>query len=208
MNRIMAGILSAILVTTAGAFAADDVASSVPSPAGKSIALVAAGSVDAALMDRVVKFVRENTGLNIRVLPAMEATGETFDAVAASAAKIMGAEDAELVVLLEPSADIRPHGAMFPEQRVAVVNVKSLVPANGDIETLGRRVEREVMQSAGLLLGMPLCPNPQCAMWKYSTDEELDAKGRNFCPPCMEALQKAAREKGVGADSNSMMSVE
>lgn len=207
MRRIMAGFLSAVLVTAVGASAADEAAPAQP-PAGKSIALVAVGPVDSALMNRVVMFVKENTALNIRVLPAMDVKGDTLDAVAAEAGKAMGANDAALVVLADPVADIKPHGANFPEQRIAVVNVKSLKPASGDAETLGRRVEREVMQSIGMQLGMPACPNPQCAMWSYSTDEELDAKGRNYCPPCMGVLQNAAKEKGVGADLNSGLSVQ
>jgi hypothetical protein len=206
MRRITAGLLSAILVIAAGAFAADEAAPAQPST-GKSIALVAVGPVDSALMDRVVAFARENTALNIRVLPAMEVTGDTLDAVALVAVKAMGPDDAVMVVLAEPSTDIPAHGVNLPDSRVAVVNVKSLKPANGDAETFARRVEREVMQSIGMQLGMPACPNPQCAMWSYSTDEELDAKGRNYCPPCMEAMHKAAKEKGVGVDATSPLAV-
>jgi hypothetical protein len=202
MRRIMAGLLSAILLISTCAFAADEAAPAQP-PAGKSISLVAVGPVDSTLMDRVVAFARENTALNIRVLPAMDVTGDTLDAVAVEAGKAMSADDAALVVLADPSADITPHGVILPEQRVAVVNVKSLKPANGDAETFDRRVEREVMQSIGMLMGAPPCPNPQCAMWQYSTDEELDNKGRNYCPPCMGVVQKAAEGKGVGMDLSS-----
>ena len=132
--------------------------------------------------------------------PALESSGDTLDAVAAEAGKALAADDAALVVLANPAADIKPHGAFFPEQRVAVVNLKSLKPAADDAEVYGRRVEREVMQSIGMLLGAPSCPNPQCAMWQYTTDEELDSKGRNYCPPCMGVIQKAAEGKGVGME--------
>lgn len=201
MKRIMAGLLSAVLMIAAGAFAADEEAPAGPA-AGKSIALAVAGPVDSALMDRVVAYVRENTALNIRVLPAMEVTGDTLDAIAVEAGKAMGANDAALIVMAIPPVDIKAHGVILPEQRVAVVNVKSLKPATGDAEIFGRRVEREVMQSIGMQLGMPACPNPQCAMWSYSTDEELDAKGRNYCPPCTDAMMNGAKEKGVGMDAN------
>ena len=200
MRRIMVGLLSAILVTASGVFAEDEAAPAQPAATGKSIAVVAVGPVDSALMDRVVAFARENTGFKLRVMPAMESAGDTLDAIAAEAGKAMGADDAALVVLANPAADISPHGAFFPEQRVAVVNVKSLKPAADDAETYGRRVEREVMQSIGMLLGAAPCPNPQCAMWQYTTDEELDSKGRNYCPPCMGVMQDAANAKGVGMD--------
>ena len=68
MRRIMVGLLSAILMIAAGAFAAEEVALVKPQ-AGKSIAFVMVGPVDSALMDRVVAFARENTALNIRLLP-------------------------------------------------------------------------------------------------------------------------------------------
>ena len=202
MRRIMVGLLSAILMIAAGAFAAEEAALVKPQ-AGKSIAFVMVGPVDSALMDRVVTFARENTALNIRLLPAMEVAGHTLVAMAVEASRAMGPEDAALVILAEPSMDIPAHSVFLPDKRVAVVNVKSLKPSNGDAETMGRRVEREVMQGIGMLMGIPACPNPQCAMFQYTTDEELDAKGRNYCPPCLGAVQNAAKEKGVGMDANS-----
>ena len=199
MRRIMAGLLSVILMAASGVFAEEAAAPAQPA-AGKSIAVVAVGPVDSALMDRVLAFAKENTGFKFRVAPALESSGDTLDAVAAEAGKALAADDAALVVLANPAADIKPHGAFFPEQRVAVVNLKSLKPTADDAEVYGRRVEREVMQSIGMLLGAPSCPNPQCAMWQYTTDEELDSKGRNYCPPCMGVIQKAAEGKGVGME--------
>ena len=207
MRRITMGLLCAVLLISTCVFAEEEAAPVQPQ-AGKSIALVAVGPVDAALMDRVAAFARENTALTIRVLPAMEVPGDTLDAIAVEAVKAMGPDDAMLVVLADPTADIKPHGVSLPDRRVSVVNVKSLKPASGDAEVFGRRIEREVMQSIGMQLDMPACPNPQCAMWSYSTDEELDAKGRNYCPPCVGASQKAAASKGIGVDMNNPLSVQ
>jgi hypothetical protein len=207
MRRIMAVLLGAVLLISTCAFAVDETAPA-PMPAGKFIALVAVGPVDAALMDRVVAFAKENTALNIHVLPAMESAADSLDAIAVEAIKGMGPDDAVLVVLADPVADVKPHGITLPDRRVSVVNVKSLKPSSGDAEIFARRVEREVMQSIGMQLGMPACPNPQCAMWSYSTDEELDAKGRNYCPPCLGAMQKGAKEKGIGMDMNSPLVVQ
>ena len=207
MRQIMAGLLIAVLLVSTCAVAENE-AAPAQSQAGKSIALVAVGPVESGLMERVAAFARENTALNIRVMPAMDVTGDTLDAIAVEAIKAMGPDDAMLIVLADPSADIKPHGVSLPDRRVSVVNVKSLKPASGDAETLGRRVEREVMQSIGMQLSMPTCPNPQCAMWGYSTDEELDAKGRNYCPPCLGAIQKAAKEQGIGIDENNPLAVQ
>ena len=137
----------------------------------------------------------------------MEVAGHTLTAMAVEASRAMGPEDAALVILAQPSMDIPAHSVFLPDKRVAVVNVKSLKPSNGDAETMGRRVEREVMQGIGILMGIPACPNPQCAMFQYTTDEELDAKGRNYCPPCLGAAQNAAKEKGVGMDANSPLAI-
>ena len=108
MRRIMMSLLSAILMIAAGAFAADEAASAKPQ-AGKSIAFVMVGPVDSALMDRVVTFARDNTALNIRLLPAMEVAGDTLDAMGVAASRAMGPEDAALVVLADPSMDIPAH---------------------------------------------------------------------------------------------------
>ena len=204
MKRMMTGAVSAILMISACAFAANEAAPS-PVPVAKSIAIVAMGPVEQAMVDRVLAFAKENSSLVIRLLPSLEATGDTLDDIAVAGAKAMGADDAAVIVLANPSADIKPHGIFQPEQRVAVVNVKSLKPADGDAETWGRRIEREVMQSIGMLVGAPPCPNPQCAMWQYTTDEELDAKGRNYCPPCMGVVQEAAKGKGVGVEPGGFM---
>ena len=40
-------------------------------------------------------------------------------------------------------------------------------------------------------------------MFQHTTDDELDAKGRNYCPPCMGAVQNGAKEKGVSVNVNN-----
>jgi hypothetical protein len=198
MRPIMAGFLSALwmgMIATS-AFAGAQAVSALPQT-GKSIVFARVGPVDPALLDRVARFANENTDLKIRLLPEMKTAGDTLDALGVSASRAMKPEDAALVILTAPSADSPTHKAILLESRVAVVNVQSLKPSNGDAETWGRRVEREVMQSIGLLMGVPTCPNPQCVMFQHATDNELDAKGRNYCPPCSDGIRNAAKDKGI-----------
>jgi len=170
---------------------------------GKAIAIVTSGPVDSAMVDRVVNFARQNTALPIRLLPAQDIQGDSLDAIGRALNEKKGADEVCLITIVWPEADIQPHGVLLPEEKVSVINAKSLKPEDGDMERYARRIEREVMQSMGLLLGLSACPNPQCALWFYSTDKELDMKGRNFCPPCLQKVQKNAIAAGMKLDENS-----
>jgi hypothetical protein len=195
MRRRIALALITCAVTAASSMAGEEAAP--PTAPATAVAIVPVGAVDVALAERVRAFVEENTAVQTRLLPARDVAGKTLDEEGAAAAALVGDGVMCLVAIVEPTEDVKPHGVLLPEQHVAVVNAKSLRPADGDAEKFARRLERETMQSIGMLLGLEPCPNPQCALWQYTTDEELDTKGRNFCPPCLEKVQKAAREKGV-----------
>lgn len=79
-----------------------------------------------------------------------------------------------------------------------MVNVSALKPDGEDVtEQWARRVEREAMYVVGRLLGTQPCPFPQCAMMEHQTDFELDNKGRNICPPCMQKAIEALQKKGA-----------
>jgi len=170
---------------------------------GKAIAIITSGPVDSEIVDRVIRFARQNTALPIRLLPAQDIQADSLDAIGHALNGKKGADDVCLISIVWPEADIQPHGVLLPEEKVSVINAKSLKPEDGDAERYARRIEREVMQSMGLLLGLSACPNPQCALWFYSTDKELDMKGRNFCPPCLQKIQQNAVAAGMKLDENS-----
>jgi hypothetical protein len=196
MRRIAMFVLAGCVAATT--VLAEGEAAEAPKPAAeKAVSLVAVGAVDDALVMRVTEFVRANLDVPVRLLSAQEATAESLDGEAQAAAKAMGPDDVCLIALVAPKTASDAHGVMLADQRVAVINVTALKPAGDDAETYGRRVEKEVMQGLGMLLAMPRCPNPQCAMSPYGSTEELDAKGRNFCPPCLDVFAKCAGEKGL-----------
>jgi hypothetical protein len=194
MDRVMKLVAVLALVSSLGVRAEEAAA---PVAAAKEIAFVRVGDVDEALFGKIVEFVQMNSAIPVRVLPAAPAAGGALDEEARAAAKLIGDDVVGLVAMIAPADPVGTHGVFLPDIRVAVVNVPALKPEDNDAEKHSRRLEREAMQSLGMLLGVPSCPNPQCAMWPYQTDEDLDMKGRNYCPPCLEKIQKAAKEKGL-----------
>ena len=171
----------------------------------KSIAIVKLGAVDDALVERIRAFVAGNLRVPVRVLPAQEVGGANLDETARQAAALLGPDDAFVVALAGFGPEVTTHGVSLPDIRAAAVNVTALQPSDNDAETLGRRVERQVMQSIGMQVGMGPCPNPQCAMWVYTTEEELDAKGRNYCPPCQDRAEQGLTAGGFRVKSLSEM---
>lgn len=170
----------------------------------KAIGLVPVGAVDAAMMERVRAFAQENLALPVRLLAHRDAVPAcSLNEIGQAARSAMSDDEVCLVVLAVPLEDFPQHGVVLPEDRLAVVNVRALKPADDDTERYGRRLERETMMGIGMLLGLEPCPNPQCAMWLYTHDEELDAKGRNYCPPCLDRVQKLAMAKGLSLVKDS-----
>ena len=196
MKYSLSLLLLVMLASTMTVFAEEQDTGAAPA-AEPAIVLVAVGEVDPAVAERVRAFAQENLALPVRLLAAREATpAGSLNEIGEAARAAMGEADVCLVVLALPLEEFPNHGIMLPESRTAVVNVRALKPEDNDAERFGRRIEREAMLSIGLLLGLDPCPNPQCAMWLYSNNEELDAKGRNYCPPCLDRAQKLALEKG------------
>lgn len=164
---------------------------------GRRVVLLAAGGVDPELLERVRAFCVENTTLDLDVGETLEGDFTTLNEIADAASQALTESDAFVVVLSSVPTGELAHGSCLHDRRVAVVNMVPLLADDPDAERLGRRAERGVMQSIGMLVDMSSCPNPQCVLWGYSTIEELDAKGRNFCPPCYERFLSKARAQGL-----------
>jgi predicted Zn-dependent protease len=188
MRNVCASVLLSLLCV---GMACGDVAN------GKRIILETAGAVDAKWVERVVSFARENTGLDIQAMKPVEGEFASLNDVANAASAQLGEQDAFAVVLAGINTEEPAHGICLNDQRVAVINVTVLLADGPDEEQAGRRIERQVMQAVCMLIGMSACPNPQCVLWPYSTMEDLDAKGRNLCPPCYDQLRKKAASQGL-----------
>ncbi|MGD9873405.1 MAG: hypothetical protein AB7T27_03955 [Kiritimatiellia bacterium] len=184
---------------SAPAEAAVETESAEPAPchaAVKGIALITAGNVEADLVARVQKYVQSELFTTVTILDPMElAEGELDGQAQAAVAK---KTDDHLAVLVLVSLEGNTHhGASYPDQSVAVINVAALRPDPMDAELYGRRIEKQLMSAGGILLGMDICPNPLCALSAYENMERLDAKGRNYCPPCQDRVKKILQEKGA-----------
>lgn len=170
-----------------------------PEPCGapvNGVALVAAGEVEEDLVARVHEYVQANLFTTVMLLPPMELAEGGLDGQAQAAAAQK--KDNYLAVLVLASLEeISHHGASYPEQSVAVINVAALRPDPMDAELYGRRVEKQLMSAGGILLGMEICPNPLCALSAYTDMERLDAKGRNYCPPCQDRVRKILEAKNA-----------
>jgi hypothetical protein len=63
-------------------------------------------------------------------------------------------------------------------------------------EKKAHRSEKESMRALGEIVGLTPCLNPHCCMFPHSTEAELDAKGRNQCPPCHLRSLELLKEQG------------
>lgn len=174
------------------------VASGVPGPDNgpDGLGMLVAGTWDEAALERVRAFVQRNTSVKVRVRPSLELEPlAPLDALNDLLALERDPADAAWVVLYAGDQDFEPHTVYDYETRVAVVNLP--VVATDVAETELRRVEKLTIRSFGLLLDVPLVPNPHSALWTYRTMEELDFMGRNFDPPSLIRFQQNAADKGI-----------
>lgn len=174
------------------------VANEVPlaDPGPDGLGLRVAGTWDDDALERVRAFVQRNTSVEVRVRPSLALDASTpLDTLQ----DLLGTEradaDAALVVLYAGDQEFEPHTVYDYEAGVAVVNLSAL--ATDVVETELRRIEKLTIRSFGLLLDVPMVPNPHSALWTYRTLEELDFMGRNFDPPSLIRFQQNAAEMGI-----------
>lgn len=165
------------------------------------VGLAVVGEMDEAAVERVREFAERNTGIPVRLreVPTVTAAslGEVADALTAERIE----EDAAFVLLYAGDADFPAHTVYRYDRRTGIVNVSLL--QTDDEEMFLRRIEKLTMRSLGLLMNVPPVPNPQSAMWNYSSLEELDLMGRNFDPPSLRVIQLNAQEMGIELISDS-----
>lgn len=111
----------------------------------------------------------------------------------ATAVSEMRTNREQLVLLLAgncPATD----KSLFFINGVAAVNLNALklndMSTSAAREIYARRLEKESVNGLARMLYMPPCPFPQCALYEYTSVDELDKKARGLCPPCSEKLQE------------------
>lgn len=173
------------------------------------VALVAFGDVDEALMTRVQKWASHNLAIPVPVLPAESRLQlNTFNEVVEAAKIMLPDNQLGLVVIWRPATDdVQNHGAIFPEQRIAVANLNPLFTPDTEAEVIERRVDRQAIRGICTVMGMEPSPNPLSAMFNYTTLEQLDRIGRNLDLPWLVRLQKKAVEAGIEITEDSPYNV-
>jgi predicted Zn-dependent protease len=156
------------------------------------------GKVDPALSKRVVLWI-ENNLVAVADKGAMKIMAPySMETVCAQAIKERDQNSLATVVLV---GGIAKHGLThgFIFNRVAVIDVDMLRPADTKIEgwneRFTRRVEKESLAGVSYAMGMPACVFALCALKPAETTEELDAKGRNLCPPCTQTMESILGQK-------------
>lgn len=159
------------------------------------LALAVVGDMPAEQVERLRSFAEVNTSIPVVLREVQAYEEDALTVMARALADVRHPEDAALVLLYAGTQSFDEHALYLYEDFVAMVNTTAL--ATEDEERYMRRVERVMMRSFGLLMDVPVVPNPQSAMWAYRTLEELDFMGRNFDPPSLIAIQRNAVAKGI-----------
>ena len=202
LNQRLSGMVLAGLAFASNGMAGD----AVPDPVVATMnapAVTAVGPVDQALMDRAVRWTRDNLAVDVPVRVTTAPETITLNSAATALSEQVGERDAGLVALVWTDEPEPVHGFMWPDARVVIVNVRVLMADGADEETIARRIERQVIRGVAMLYGLEASPNPLSAMWNYTTLEQLDAIGRNLDPPWLRKLQQQAEAWGVAIDTNS-----
>jgi hypothetical protein len=161
----------------------------------RTIVLANAGAVESPLIQQIQAFVQNELDISIRTQEIHKVSVKMLHDGGESYAKHMGTNDAGMVVLVAPEADIPMHMALLSGVKVAVVNTKAVF--SKDKVTYVQRLQRQVMRSIAFMIGLPQSPDPRDVTYNYTSIEELDKIGRNLGAPARECFDAAARSAGL-----------
>lgn len=166
-------------------------AAPVASNAANRVAIVAVGEGTAKLAEHAHAWVAGNVAVGVDLLPPVTKAGANLDAIAADAIKAAG-KYARVIAIAMPPKDVTSHGMRTGDGHAAVINVRAMQADAPDATKLERRIERQAIRALSLMVDVPSCVNSQCALSAYQNLADLDATGRNLCPPCNSKVQGAA----------------
>lgn len=193
MKRMMLCMTGLLLLWVNSPRADEMTETAATAPTG--VAIAAIGDISAEHMERIRAFVEYNTSIRARLLESQPEAGGTFSEMLDALHTLRTPELACVVFLYAGEQDFEEHTVYRYESGVGMVNAKLMM--TDDEERYLRRLEKLTMRSVGLLLDVPLVPNPQSAMWTYRTMEELDAMGRNYDPPSLMRIQENALQREI-----------
>jgi predicted Zn-dependent protease len=166
-------------------------------PREKAITLINATAIDASLLERVRAFAEKELHVLVKADENSTLAGKAdFQALKKTAERIRTDADVILIVLSGFNKEEK-HLAVYPEIRMAVVNVQPLY--TDDAEIFARRIERQVMRGAAFAIDLPPTPDPFCVTRNYRSLDDLDSMGRNFSPPWQERFAKESAALGLSS---------
>lgn len=174
-----------------------------PAASAKGITIFRGAGVETDLVSKVAGALASalRVPVHVEAAPAFTNTSTAKDVVAISQGR--GKSEPAVLVLVDERTKKKGQGVIVAGN-TAALNIAALRISGGDSAADGkfvRRVEKESSAAIGRALGLKRCPNPNCALFDHASLKELDMKGRNLCPPCQQAAQKALKARGATLDT-------
>ena len=165
-------------------------------PEGPAVVLVDTVGGSAYPLSRVVTEYTTLQPTRIETVAEKAAGGD----ILAYARGVMKSRGALMVVVLAAEGD-RPALSVYPEERIAVVNMDRLAEG-ADERRLEDRTIKEVWRAMGFLFGTGYAPDDFSAMQPVGTPEELDAVRAQLINPrdmriCSRLCDKHGAVRGV-----------
>lgn len=118
-----------------------------------------------------------------------------------AALPLVHSNDLGVVVLWNNLKPTNSWESVWLKNRVAIVDIGSLKPrhfikARDDKRYLWR-IDKEIVRAAAMGLGMEPCPAFRCALMTCYSENDLDIKARNLCPPCCDKKDERLRVRGA-----------
>lgn len=165
-------------------------------PEGPAVVLVDTVGGSAYPLSRVVTEYTTLQPTRIETVAEKAAGGD----ILAYARGVMKSRGALMVVVLAAEGD-RPALSVYPEERIAVVNMDRLA-GGGDERKLEDRTIKEIWRAMGFLFGVGYAPDDFSAMQPVGTLAELDAVRAQLVNPrdmriCTRLCDKHGAVRGV-----------
>ena len=191
----------ALLVTCLGAsLAMAEPAANSADAVRTNIVLVPVGPISVDLMNRIKSSILDNYTCGVRVGELQKSMANSMEEEGKELAKLMNKSDLCVLGLVNIPEEVSLREATLRSSSVGLLNVWALKPgkieSEENKEQYARRVEKESLNVIGKLLGLDICPSPQCALSLANTEKQLDAKARDLCPPCRMKAEQAIRAFG------------
>ena len=168
----------------------------IKDPEGPAVVLVDTVGGSAYPLSRVVTEYTTLQPTRIETVAEKAAEGD----ILAYARGVMESRKALMVVVLAAEGD-RPALSVYPEERIAVVNMDRLAEG-GDERKLEDRTIKEVWRAMGFLFGVGYAPDDFSAMQPVGTLAELDAVRAQLINPrdmriCTRLCDKYGAVRGI-----------